>query len=159
MPPTLLSPPSTLTLYSIHTKCTHFCHHHQGSLPSHKCQVLSFPQYHIAWCPQSNVVCKSLWGAEVVEGFFPLFFGMVEKGGKGNEKVCVTNWSKGWGGKLCGDEERREDEGTVEKGKSVKKCRVEGFGRAESALMQTLWGAIPTHTHTPVHSSTASFHC
>lgn len=36
-----------------------------------------------------------------------------------------------------------------------KKCRVEGLGRAESALMQTLRGACHTHCHThtlPVHS-------
>lgn len=41
-------------------------------------------------------------------------------------------------------------------GKSVRKCRVEGFGRAESALMQTLrsWHRTRTHKHTHAHTST-----
>ena len=86
--------------------------------------------------------------------FFLVFLAGLEGAEGGNEKVCVTNWGKGRGGKLCGNEERRGDEGTAEGGKSVKKCRAEGFGRAESALMQTLWGASRTHTHTDAHTRT-----
>lgn len=87
---------------------------------------------------------------------FILFFGRV---GRGTEKVCVTNWGKWGGGKRCGNEERRGEEGRVGwggwgGGVCVKKCRVEGFGRAESALMQTLWGANHTLTHTHTHTCT-----
>lgn len=85
-------------------------------------------------------------------GLFFCFLAGLDGAVRSNEMVCVTNWGKGRGGKLCGNEERRGDEGRAEGGKSVKKCRVEGFGRAESALMQTLWGG--SHTYTDTHTCT-----
>lgn len=48
-----------------------------------------------------------------------------------------------------GGEEMRAGLGEV---CSEKKCRVEGFGRAESALMQTLQGAYHTLTHARAHT-------
>lgn len=46
---------------------------------------------------------------------------------------------------------RGGDEGKAELGggESVKKCRAEGLGKAESALMQTLRGLV---THTAMHT-------
>lgn len=97
----------------------------------------------------------TLWRKEVVEGFYSVFW----QGWKGYRKrMCdelrqmarrqaVWQWR----------EERRRGQsgvGGLGGGVCVKKCRVEGFGRAESALMQTLWGANHTLTHTHTHTCT-----
>lgn len=87
-----------------------------------------------------------LAGLEGAAGVMKRYVWRIEA--KGEEASCVAM--------KRGEEMRARQRG----GKSVKKCRVEGFGRAESALMQTLWGASHTHTqhtHTPVHSHPASF--
>lgn len=81
--------------------------------------------------------------------FFFQFFWQDWKGRKGVMKRYVWRIEAKGEEASCVAMKRGEEMRAQQRGESLwKKCRVEGFGRAESALMQTLWGASRSHAHT-----------
>lgn len=94
----------------------------------------------------------TLWRNELEEGFYSVF----GRTGRGNKKVCVTNWGKWRGGKQGGIEEgeRRWGQGW---GNCVLKKKMQSWrvGKSRISTHANTPRSLP-HTHTSTHTHTCT---